>query len=261
MLDRGALTGSGSPSPIDLPGDDPAVLAIHGYGGTPLEVALVTEVAASLGLRCHAPLLPGHGTHARDLAGTRFQDWYRAANAALDVVAKPGVPVVVAGLSLGSLLAAHLAAERPGDVRALVMLANATRLSAPFTDWPLRIIDRLGIPDFMLRKVGADIADPEMRATHVSYGLQPIHAAIEVLRAGERTEALLGKIHCPTFVAHGRHDHVCPVGNAHRVADKLGTPDPDVLILPRSFHIITRDYDRETLRVALKDFVKRFVAA
>jgi carboxylesterase len=258
-MKSGDLTGSGDPSPIDLPGDDPPVLAIHGFGGTPLEVAIVTEVAAALGLRCHAPLLPGHGTNAHDLAKTRFVDWFRAANASLDALMKPGVPVIVAGLSLGSLLAAHLAAERPTDVRALVMLANATRLSA-FTDWPLRIIDRLGIPDFMLPKAGADIADPEMRATHLSYGLQPIHAAIEVLRGGERTEALLGKIHCPAFIAHGKHDHVCPVTNAHRVADKLGTPDPHVVILPRSFHIITRDFDRETLRVELKEFVKRFVA-
>lgn len=259
-VDRGVLTGPGDPSPIDLPGGDPAVLAIHGYGGTPLEVALVTEVAASLGLRAHAPLLPGHGTHARELARTRFSDWYRAANAALDRVAKPGAPVIVTGLSLGSLLAAHLAAERPGDVRALAMLANATRLTQPSAVL-LRIIDRLGIPDFALPKVGADIADPEMRATHLTYGLQPIHAAIEVLRAGERTQALLGKIRCPAFVAHGSGDHVCPVGNARRVAEALGSRNVQVVILPRSFHIITRDFDRETLRGELKRFFKHVIAA
>jgi pimeloyl-ACP methyl ester carboxylesterase len=132
----------------------------------------------------------------------------------------------VAGLSLGSLLAAHLAAERPGDVLALAMLANATRLSAPFTDWPLRIIDRLHIPDFSLPKAGADIADPEMRATHLTYDLQPIHAAIEVLRAGERTEALLDKIHCPAFIAHGRHDHapLSPTPTASRTNSAPRTP-------------------------------------
>jgi carboxylesterase len=252
-MNRGALTGAGDPSPIEVAGGDPAVLAIHGYGGTPVEVALVTEAAASLGLKAHAPLLPGHGTNARDLARTRFSDWFGHANRALDSLAKPGVPVIVAGLSLGSLIAAHLAVERPADVCALALLANATRLTG-LSAFVLRAIDRLGIPDFAMPKVGADIADPDARATHLTYGLQPMHAALEVLRAGERTEAMVDRIRCPVFIAHGQHDHVCPVRNARRIADKIGTPDPHVVILPRSFHIITRDVDRETLRTELTKF-------
>src|SRR5689334_16106082 len=105
MIDRGALTGPGDPSPIDRPGAAPPVLAIHGFGGTPLEVELVADVAREMGLRVHAPLLPGHGTNARDLAKTGWDDWSRAAGAALDVIAQPGTPAIVVGLSLGALLA------------------------------------------------------------------------------------------------------------------------------------------------------------
>jgi carboxylesterase len=256
--DRNALVGLGDPSPIDVAGRDPAVLAIHGFGGTPTEVELVTDVASSLGLRAYAPLLPGHGTSARELAKTRFSDWLGAANVALDRVVKPGVPAFVVGLSLGSLLAIHLAANRPGDVRALVLLANATRLAAPFPDWPLRFIDRFDIPDFSLPKAGADISDAEARRTHLSYGTQPVHAAIEVLRGGERAEALAGKIRCPTLIVHGKRDHVCPVENAARVARKLATADQRVVILPRSFHIVTRDVEKGVVRSELDRFLRRF---
>lgn len=249
--------GQGSPAPIDAVGRDPAVLALHGFGGTPLEVALVVDVARDLGLRAHAPLLPGHGTHARDLADTGWNDWARGAEEGLAHVAANGAPVIVIGLSLGSLLAAHLAMTVPGRVRAIGMLAPAIRLTSLTTALPLRLVDRLGIPDFSMPKAGADIADPEARAAHLTYGLQPVHSAIDVMRAGQRIEGLLWKITCPAFVAHGRGDHVCPVQNAERVAHALGSADKTVVILPRSFHIVTRDYDRETLRAALRRFVAR----
>jgi carboxylesterase len=255
-MDRGALQ-RGDPSPIRVSGEEPGVLALHGYGGTPFEVKLVVEVAQSLGLAACAPLLPGHGTHASDLAKTRFADWARGGEAAFDSLLGSSRRVIVIGLSMGSLVAAHLAATRKAEVVALGMLANATRLHSPFPALALRIVDRLGIRDFSVPKVGADIGDPEARATHPSYGLQPIHGAIEVVRAGQRTEKLLGTITVPALIAHGRRDLVCPVANAERVARLLGSTDKRVVILPESHHIITRDYDREILRRELTEFVGR----
>jgi len=37
-------------------------LLIHGFAGTPPELRRLGEVLASAGFRCHAPVLPGHGT-------------------------------------------------------------------------------------------------------------------------------------------------------------------------------------------------------
>lgn len=255
--DPGSLMGEGSPAPIDVAGEPPAVLALHGFGGTPLEIALVVEVAQELGLRAHAPLLPGHGTHTRELVHTNWNDWFRAANVTLDGLVKPGTKAIVVGLSLGSLLAASLAATRQKDVLALGMLANATRLTCLTTALPLKVIDKLRLPDFGIPKAGADIQDPAARRTHLTYNLQRVRGAIEVMRAGARVEKILGDVHCPAFIAHGRLDHVCPVGNAERVAKKLGSSDKTVVILERSAHIITRDYDRETLRAELRTFLER----
>jgi carboxylesterase len=255
--DRDALMGDGEPSPIRVAGKEPAVLAIHGFGGTPLEIALVVDVARELGLRAEAPLLPGHGTSARALARTGWKEWSAAAEDALASLISPGSKAIVFGLSLGSLLAAHLAATRPESVLALGMLANATRLTSPFPAWALRFIDRFHVPDFSLPKAGADIGDPVARATHLTYGTQPVHSAVEVLRAGERVEKLLPRIAVPAFIAHGKEDRVCPVANAERVAARLGSTDKTVLILPRSHHIITRDYDRDALKAGIRSFLER----
>jgi carboxylesterase len=255
--DRGRLIGPGDPAPVFEDGDTPAVLGIHGFGGTPLEVELVADVARTLGRRVHLPLLPGHGTHSEDLARTRWQDWAEAVEAALDRVSPSGEPAVVVGLSLGSVLATHLAVTRPERVRALVLLANAFWLAAPFPAWALRAVGALSLPDFRLPKVAADIADPEARRTHLTYGEHPVHAAVAVERAGAAMRSRLSEVRVPTLVLHGARDRVCPVANAERVASRLGTRDVRVVVMPRSRHILTRDLERAEVAAELRRFLER----
>jgi carboxylesterase len=256
---RGALKGSGRPDSIRVEGEAPGVLALHGFGGTPLEVELVPQTARDLGLRALAPLLPGHGTHADELARTRFSDWAAAADAAFDELTSGGEPAIVTGLSLGSVLATHLAVTRPERVRALVLLANAFWLASPFPSLVLGAIDALGIPDFRLPKVAADIADPEARRTHLTYGEHPVHAAVEVRRVGALIRRRLPEVRVPTLILHGARDRVCPVQNADRVAHRLGVSDVRVVILPRSRHILTRDLEKKTVASELASFFRRFM--
>jgi carboxylesterase len=169
-------------------------------------------------------------------------------------------PALVAGLSMGAVVAMHLAIRRPERVRALVLLANAAWLGWPFPSLALAAVDRAGLPDFSLPKKASDIGDPEMRRTNLTYSAQPVHSAISLLRAGELVRRQLGRIHCPVFIAHGLLDRVCPWKNAQRVAERLGSTDRTVIVLPRSHHIITRDTDRDVLRARLRSFLERFAA-
>lgn len=254
---RGRLLGTGDPGALRASGRPPAVLALHGFGGTPSEVAIAVEVAASLGRRAFAPLLPGHGTHANDLARARWGDWTRAAEAALDEVTREGEPAIVVGLSLGSLIATHLTVEKPGSVRALVLLANAFWLMSPFPAWGLALVDRLKFRDFRLPKLAADIADPEARRNHLTYGEHPVHAAVEVHRAGLFMRERLKEVRVPTLLLHGSRDRVCPSRNAERVARMLGSTDVRVVCLPRSRHVLTRDVERATVAAELRAFFER----
>jgi esterase/lipase len=123
------------------------------------------------------------------------------------------------------------------------------------------LVARLGLPDFGIPKFGSDIGDDEARSSHVSYGIQPIRAAISLRAAGVRLREQLYKVHCPTLVLHGARDRVCPVQNAWKVADRLGTSDVRVVILPKSHHIITRDLEHEAVARELREFLLRLVPA
>jgi carboxylesterase len=236
------------------------VLALHGFGGTPREMQLVLDAAAAAGLGAVAPLLPGHGTLASDLATSNWNDWYRAAESALLDLTRDGTPAIVVGLSLGSLLASHLASFQPERVKALGLLANACWL-ARSTDLVLRAVSRLRLPDVSIPKLASDIADDAARRDHLTYGTQPWHAAVHVHQAGVRTRSLLRRLRLPVFIAHGARDRVCPPANAHRVARLLPPPHPSPLILPRSRHVITRDLDRADLRAALSAFFGRLATS
>ena len=182
---RGSLMGEGVADPLSVPGRAPRVLAFHGFTGTPQEVALVVDVARELGLGAEAPLLPGHGQRVADLAPTRFSDWLAAAEQHYAELAQHG-PVVVAGLSMGALLAFHLATNHPDTTAGVIAISNAMWLKSPWPTWGLKLIDRLRVPDFWMSKAGSDLGDREQRALHLTYNAQPISATISMLRAREQ---------------------------------------------------------------------------
>src|SRR3954471_10783347 len=100
-VDLGALSAA-APDPICIAGRAPGVVAFHGFGGTTREIELAATVAGELGLSARARCLPGHGSHAKDLAKTRFADWVAGAESVYRELASAG-PVIAAGISMGSL--------------------------------------------------------------------------------------------------------------------------------------------------------------
>ena len=254
---RGLLAGLGNPDARHELGRTPSLLAIHGFGGTPREVDLLVDVAKQLGLAASAPLLPGHGTRVKDMTRTRFEDWHHAARSEFDRLRTQG-DVVVAGLSLGGIIAAKLAAE--SNVAGLALLANALWLHSPYPALWLSVAERVPLPKSLwVPKLAPDIEDAKGRSEHLGYDAQLIYAAIEVYRGGRETRRVLGSITCPTLLMHGALDKVCPVSNARRTAGLLGTQDCTCVILERSGHVLTRDHECDAVARQFQAFLARFV--
>ncbi len=254
---RGSLMGEGVADALSVAGRAPSVLALHGFSGTPQEVALVIEVARELGLAARAPLLPGHGQRVSDLAPLRFADWLAAAEAQFLELSRSG-PVVLAGLSMGAVIGFELAARYPDTTAGVIAMANAVWLRSPWPTWGLKLVDYLRLPDFWMPKSGPDLGDREQRALHLTYSAQPVRAAISLLRAGERVSAELHRVKAPALILHGALDAVAPVSNAWRVAVRLGSIHKRTVLLPRSKHILTRDVERDTVRQELTLFLRQF---
>ncbi|MET0593745.1 MAG: alpha/beta fold hydrolase [Polyangiaceae bacterium] len=261
----GHLVGHGDPSSIRGEGKKGSggVLALHGFAGTPNEVRVVTEAAARCGLSSRAPRLPGHDSDVRHLLPMGWADWIAAAKDALfELADTTGRRVVVAGLSLGSLLATDLAVHHGDRIAGLIVLANATRLRFPSPSLVLGLCDlvRPLRNAFYVPKEGADIQDVDVRRDHLTYDVTPVQSAVEVLRAGRRVRRELGRVTCPTLVVHGALDRVCPVENAERFARALGTRDVEVAVMPHSGHIVSADRDRAEVARLIEQFLEKAAA-
>ncbi len=122
--------------PIYVNQGDKGFLFLHGFTGSPYEGRDFAEYFARKGFTVWVPLLPGHGTHPRDLLKVTWQDWYLKAREQLARMQRQCKKVVVVGQSMGGTLALHLAAHNQVD--ALITLAGFVFLS----DWRLKFLPK-----------------------------------------------------------------------------------------------------------------------
>ena len=65
-------------------------LLCHGFTGSPAALRPWAEYLTGAGFSVELPRLPGHGTHWRDMALTRWPDWYAEIERSVGVVRKAG---------------------------------------------------------------------------------------------------------------------------------------------------------------------------
>ena len=115
--------------PRNMPGGSTGVLLLHGFTGTPRDLADLGERLHAGGLAVSIPRLPGHGTNGRDFLQTGWRDWLRTAVDAFSDLRARCATVHVIGFSMGGVLAVLLAARFA--VGKLVLLAPALRATNP----------------------------------------------------------------------------------------------------------------------------------
>lgn len=229
-------------------------LLLHGFTGTPAEMRPIGERLASKRFVVRAPLLPGHGTRVEDLARTGWSDWYGAAEAEWDALRSVAPRCVIAGLSMGGLLALHLAHERPREVVAVAALAPALELanqrSAEVSRW-VRSLPRLG-RRFEIVPKKSSLNGAERRTP--AYDEIPLRSLASMLDLQRRVRAELAEIRTPVLLAEGGRDETVASHAVAAIEGALASARKTRLVFPQSGHILTEDVERE----ALLDAIERF---
>lgn len=169
------------------------------------------------------------------------------AMAALLLAEQPG-DLLLAGCSLGGMLAMEVARQAPQRVRGLALLGTTARADTP----ELIALRTAGIAEFE-----AGRAEPLLRANAL-FAFAPAHQARLVeayiammLRAGpaalvRQNRAVMGRadlrptlgaITCPTLVVGGEQDQLTPPERSREIADAI--PGAQLQLLPECGHMLT----------------------
>ncbi len=248
-----------SAEPFDLEGDEHGVVCVHGFTGTPHEMRYLGERLHRDGYTVRGIRLPGHGTSEDDLDATTWADWAAAVDGAVLALRQRCRRVMIAGQSLGGLLALHTAARLGEHVDAVASLAaplwldgmgaRAARWTAP--GGPLhgrvRRLPKLG---------GSDVRDRAARRANPAYPTIPTVALASLCDFMRVVDDELPAVRAPLLVVHARHDHTAPVASAARIVDRVASSRIRSRILPDSYHLVTIDVERDIVAAEVSAFFR-----
>lgn len=223
------------------------IALIHGFTGSPVSLRPLAEMLGSAGFCVELPRLPGHGTTWRDMLPTRYDDWRAHVAATAKSLRARTDRVVLLGLSMGGTLSLDVASGGGADVAGVISI-NA------------QILDRQGIvvklgpylekilPAVPAKVAGLtrnDIAKPH--TLEQAYNWVPSAAGNSLLRALPRVRRQLDHVPCPVLVMYSPNDHSVSPENSRALLRLIKSPALDELVLERSYHVATLDYDQELI--------------
>lgn len=208
--------------PFYFPGNRVGCLLIHGFSGSPSEMRFMGERLAKAGWTVSGILLSGHGATPEQMAATSWEDWTKDAEAGVRKLRKSCDIVIGIGLSMGGLLALHLAT--------LGLIDGIVTMNAPMV----------------------------LEHEHNVHEQIPVHALISLNRAIHQVRQKLYTIKCPALLMQSMKDHTVKPISVKIIEKEIQQVRPVVLLWENSGHILTLGAEREEVVARVQDFLRRF---
>jgi carboxylesterase len=253
-----------------LRGGRVGVLLIHGLGGTPVELRFIAQALARAGHTVNCCQLAGHCGMPEELRRSTWREWYASVEAGHDRLKESCDVVIAGGLSMGGILALHLARQRSEAVHGLLLFAPTLKLdgwSMPWYSkllqyvrpWPVKwefdLAERepFGLKDERVRAlVVSSMQSGDASLAGVFSTPMRSFANFNSLVAVVKAE--LGDVRQPAFIVHPRNDDMASLKNAQYLQANLGGL-VDTLVLDDSFHMVTLDQQRHLVAERTERFI------
>jgi carboxylesterase len=254
-----------------IPGGRVGVLLIHGLGGTPVELRFIANGLARAGCTVYCCQLAGHCGTPEELRRSTWPEWYESVEAAHDRLKEHCDVILAGGLSMGGILAIHLAQNRPKGVHGLLLFAPTLKLDGWSMPWhsvflqyvrPLPVKfefdlaerDPYGIKDERVRRLV--VASMQSGNTgEAGIFSTPMRSLAHFNSLVAAVKPTLRKVRQPALIVHPRDDDMASLKNAQYLQANLGGL-VDTLILDDSYHIVTLDQQRHIVAERTQRFVR-----
>jgi carboxylesterase len=244
--------------PFYYPGKNgEAVLMVHGYTSTPRDLRQLGREINRAGYTARGMLLPGHGTKPTDLDNATWQQWFSMILTEYNRLSRDNDTIHVIGFSMGGTLAMHLAANN--NVDKLILLSPFFKIAYNIRhvipeEWLVYSIGRL--LRHLKKKHTGNCNDPQARMRHIAYyhyALSSINQALELVNI---IKGEIDKIDNKVLMIHAKRDRTTSPSASRRIFEMIPSKDKRFVWLRNSNHIITHDYDKETVFREILNFLK-----
>lgn len=227
-----------------------ACLLIHGFTGSPADMKILGTYLQERGYGVSGLLLPGHGTTPEDLARKRWTDWFKAVEEEYLKLQQNYRFVIPMGLSMGGVLALHLAAQ--------YQIPGLVSLSAPvfLQDERVYKLDEYEFEYFIKERT------PEAKALilaegRFSYDAIPLKALGSLLALIDLVKEELSKVSAPALIFQSADDPLVKPESAQYIYDHLGGKGKELIWLEKSKHVITLGVERQQIFEKIAQFLQR----
>ena len=240
--------------PFYFPGNRVGCLLIHGFSGSPSEMRFMGERLAEYGWTVLGILLSGHGTTPEQMAKTSWKDWAMDAEEGVRKLRESCNIVIGIGLSMGGLLALHLATLGLIDgivaMNAPMVLTDRrsryVRLIRPFKTF----VGKLKPPRVALAQ--------QLELERFVYYRIPVDAIISLNSAIRSVRRSLYTIQCPTLLMQSTKDYTVNPISVQIIRSKIQKTKPDVLYWEKSGHILTLGPERQEVVLKAHEFLTQW---
>lgn len=247
---------------VTVPPMPPGCLLIHGFTATPPVMGFLKGCLESAGFEVVVPLLAGHGGDWSRYEESGWSEWYQSVMEPLREMKGRASSLFIAGQSLGGLLALKLALEFGSAIQGVACLATPlyldqflARFLLPFVSkTPVRKIYR-----FQSKFGQASLEDPVAlkQFRQWSHPKMPIRGIINIQEFQEKLRPLLKGLAIPLLEIHSKRDPLIS-SRTERFFQSLPC-QKEFLLLERSGHIISMDYEKDRVADRMISFFKNLV--
>lgn len=255
-------------------------MLIHGLTGAPNEMKFLAGYLNRKGYSVICPRLANHGQPMDILKKTTWQELYESVRRVfMEELGADTGPVFTAGLSMGSLFALLLADEFKDRIRGASCLAPTLFYdgwNTPMSKHLLPLATHTPIGNFFYFKeeppygiknrtiqqrihkyyVNARLKDFDDAAQY-GYAYFPVTLLVQLQLLVKHLNKRLPHMKMPVQLIQAKDDDVASVKNSKFLYDRIGSEIKEMILLYNSYHVITADYERDTVAQKVDGFFTR----
>ncbi len=234
-------------------GSGQSLVFLHGAGGLDLDLGFLDALAETF--HVYAPLVPGYGDseecgELRDMLDFTLHSW--------DVVERLGLRnPILAGFSMGGMIASEMAAVAPRDVSRLALIApaglwlDAHPIPDIFSMLPYQLPPYLfhdAAAGAKIMSAGGDMSDPKFLQGFLVQAARQLGAAGKIMFPipDRGLASRLYRIKAKTILIWGESDKLIPPVYAQ--AFQRGIAGAELVMVPEAGHVVAFEKPHDVIR-------------